>query len=362
MASAPKSVWHSLRGSTLFRGSTFFGAALSSGQHSLRGSTLFGAALSSGQHSLRGSTLFGQHSLRATLFGEERARVSTRSRGSFARHGSSGGFRPLLVRHPRALPLWLPECSTCLHPWSDPGLPWPRPLPGGAVMRARWRQLVRLRLWSGRRRPGRCWWKRRGHDAGAECKDAGAQVDCGPCGLACAYTDSCGLDGGVPACWSDGRNYCWPLVQPSCPGGVGYYSRCINLNPGGYCLRDSANQAFCGTDCSRGQGCPWDFRCVDVLTPNYLAGCSTASDCTASGRCVDGGCPCLGRFCGCLVDGDCPLEHCVMGACAPTGRSCVTEADCVPHCSVPDDGGPGLCFVGRNCAPSGGLTCSQVMP
>jgi hypothetical protein len=101
--------------------------------------------------------------------------------------------------------------------------------------------------------------------------------------------------------------------------------------------------------------------------------CATDADCADGGACVDGAC-CTGTvrndrecrvgesrvsgFCSCAIDDDCPRDVCEpsSGRCAITGQPCTPgNDDCGPIACL--NGG---CLIGRNCAPSQGLSCSVV--
>jgi hypothetical protein len=101
--------------------------------------------------------------------------------------------------------------------------------------------------------------------------------------------------------------------------------------------------------------------------------CATDGDCDGGAACVSGVC-CTGAvrperacfigesrvsgFCSCATDDDCPRDVCEpsSGRCAITGQPCTPgNDDCGPIACV--DGG---CVIGRNCAPTQGLSCSVV--
>ncbi|NJK89993.1 MAG: hypothetical protein HC923_11800 [Myxococcales bacterium] len=101
--------------------------------------------------------------------------------------------------------------------------------------------------------------------------------------------------------------------------------------------------------------------------------CSTDDQCPAGAQCVGGDC-CTGEvdtnracaagegqvqgFCTCGDDGDCPPDSCnpTTSACLITGLPCTPgQNDCNAIACV-----EGLCFIGRNCAPEQGLSCSIV--
>jgi len=101
--------------------------------------------------------------------------------------------------------------------------------------------------------------------------------------------------------------------------------------------------------------------------------CATDDQCPDGATCVGGDC-CRGEirsgrqcavgegrfegFCTCERDRDCPADVCdpSTSACAITGLPCTIGAnDCPPIPCV-----DGLCFIGQNCAPEAGLSCSIV--
>ncbi|NTX02830.1 hypothetical protein [Myxococcus sp. CA040A] len=205
----------------------------------------------------------------------------------------------------------------------------------------------------------------------------------------CAFGESCGTPSGAEAgtCFSDFD----PVRRPYCAnctygGGLQVCGRGAN-----FCLRETASPgtAFCGADCSEGQGCPHGYQCSDVVVVASRARCRSDAQCAPSpslpcredshcgrgGRCVKSdGQPegaCAGRcsiaegdvegFCSCQQDTDCVQDACSQGTCTVSRRSCVGDADCRPIRCV-DHEGAGGCFVGRNCAPEEGLTCAEVAP
>lgn len=204
-----------------------------------------------------------------------------------------------------------------------------------------------------------------GGGTGGGAADAG--TDAGVCG-ACRYGELCELDGGAAVCSSDYdarlRPYC-----DACTSGV--QSPC---GPGpNFCLL-SGSVTACGVDCSLGQACPRGYACQDIAVvtaqscsagspcpANPSLPCATAADCRNGAACEGNFCapPCLGSFCGCLVDADCLQQTCAGGNCSITNGACVTEADCRPLTCVPS-GGAGRCLIGNNCAPAPGLTCADV--
>lgn len=201
----------------------------------------------------------------------------------------------------------------------------------------------------------------------------------------CPFGERCG--GAPGACYSDFD----PVRRPYCAGctyggGLQVCGRGAN-----FCLRDTANpgSAYCGADCSAGQGCPNGYQCQDVVVaggrercrsdaecaPSPALPCRSDAECARGGRCVkpqgqEAG-ACAGRcaleegdvegFCTCQQDADCVQDACSQGTCTVSRRPCVGDGDCRPIRCV-DHQGAGGCFVGQNCAPSEGLTCAEVAP
>ncbi len=204
----------------------------------------------------------------------------------------------------------------------------------------------------------------------------------------CRYGEFCsGADSGTPhQCYSDfsrDRPYC-----SSCTTGGGIVTCGNGAN---YCLVNTrGGSSYCGADCSQpGQDCPRGYACEDVVvvsgnrcTPQAPA-CPVAPSvpCTEDANCPRGGvCGklpdagsgfCAGRcslgegdtqgFCTCLVNSDCQQDVCQGGVCSISKRSCAGGAGCPPIFCV-DFNGVGGCFIGRNCAPQGGLTCGELAP
>lgn len=178
------------------------------------------------------------------------------------------------------------------------------------------------------------------------------------------YCDNCSFGGGVSICGT-GPNYC--LID--------------TRHPGNY---------FCGADCSSGQSCPRGYACQDVIVvvsqwacsrsnpacpTNPGLPCATDAECKRGGTCAKApGQPngfCAGKcavdegdedgFCSCQVDDDCAQETCSAGECSISRRSCVVDNDCRSIRCVDFQGGGG-CFIGSNCAPANGLSCTEVRP
>ncbi|WP_408888882.1 hypothetical protein ACJ2CR_31530 [Myxococcus faecalis] len=199
----------------------------------------------------------------------------------------------------------------------------------------------------------------------------------------CAFGERCG----AATCFSDFD----PVRRPYCAsctygGGLQVCGRGAN-----FCLRETASPgtAFCGADCSEGQGCPHGYQCADVVVVASRARCRSDAECAPSpalpcredshcgrgGQCVktqgqEVG-ACAGRcsiaegdvegFCTCQQDTDCVQDACSQGTCTVSRRACGSDVDCRPIRCV-DHQGAGGCLVGRNCAPEEGLTCAEVAP
>jgi len=248
-----------------------------------------------------------------------------------------------------------------------------------------------------------------GPDGGpAECEcdslDPAARQQCavGSCSTAacpnnsaCAYGLTCdALDGGgLPQCTNeydhDARPYC-----DACTAQPGTNSYC-GSGGANFCLLDTSNSGFggsyCGVDCSQGQSCPNGYHCADVVVVRSI-GCVNDTDCPVNPtQCAsDADCPnsglcqlapgaskgfCSGRcykhegdtagFCTCSIDAECNQDVCdtTTRTCSITRQPCdPNEAQpCQPIRCVPFHG-LGGCFIGQNCAPNEGLSCTQVRP
>ncbi|WP_163992039.1 hypothetical protein [Pyxidicoccus caerfyrddinensis] len=170
----------------------------------------------------------------------------------------------------------------------------------------------------------------------------------------CAFGERCGTT--THSCDSDFD----PTRRPYCAsctygGGLQVCGRGAN-----FCLREatSPGTAFCGVDCSQGQGCPHGYQCADVVVAASRARCRSDAEC--ADRCVieEGD---VEGFCTCQQDADCVQDACSQGACTVSRRPCTGDADCRPIRCV-DSGGVRGCLVGQNCAPEEGLTCAEVAP
>lgn len=238
-------------------------------------------------------------------------------------------------------------------------------------------------------------------ELGGVCECENRQSSCqlkqcrvGPCGddSFCKYGERCvaEFEGDDKRCVRDERG---PFCE-ACRIGPGQdYCRSGSDDAGdaNFCLVDTStrqNVNFCGVDCNSGQSCPWGFECHDVLilTQQTCGGarqCRLSEfDCLQDGDCKGGTCDggkcrascVIGEgdvegFCTCLSDNDCPSDICDSG----TRRCAISQVACDP---ADDDPCPsiyckneknartgveiGYCFIGRNCAPSEGITCGLV--
>lgn len=220
----------------------------------------------------------------------------------------------------------------------------------------------------------------------------------GPCGDSsyCRYGESCLEEspGGVRRCTKDTRGpFCEQCSIP--PGSTRWFCPGDQAN---FCLIDTSKgygSNFCGVECGDGAGmqCPWGFECSDVLIltqdtcgkRGQAASCRVREDldCEKDADCPGGECDpvrlkcrpsCVGGegdvqgFCTCLEDADCPAD-----TCSDDGRCEISRQPCDPsrtdscrriYCKNQIDKlsqrSVGYCFIGRNCAPTEGITCDQV--
>lgn len=168
------------------------------------------------------------------------------------------------------------------------------------------------------------------------------------------------------------------------PGQVGY---CGSSGPN-FCLVDtsdpSGRASFCGVDCSDDPDvCPNGFGCRDVLrllgdvcrshndcVPRDPAKeCEVDQDCGPGAQCKSGKCAGMcavgegaqSGFCGCVLDSDCPQQTCgADNRCTVTRKTCVTDEECREAIRCVNNGEIGYCFIGQNCAPDQGISCSDV--
>jgi hypothetical protein len=228
----------------------------------------------------------------------------------------------------------------------------------------------------------------------AECAVGSCSTDACPNTSACAFGLICESDGGgLPQCASDYDHSTRPYCD-ACTGNPGTPS-CGTVPAPNFCLLDTSNAGFgssyCGVDCSQGQDCPNGFHCADVVVVRNV-GCSQDSDCppNATPCSQDTDCPnagvcqkepgqstgfCAGvcykhegdtnGFCSCTIDSECDQD-----VCQSSTRTCsITQQPCNPNDAQPCKTircvpfhGLGGCFIGQNCAPDEGLSCSQVRP
>lgn len=209
----------------------------------------------------------------------------------------------------------------------------------------------------------------------------------------CPYNDSCvggGDGGGLSTCQTDPRD---TVLCQNCSYSPGTDDTgCSGIPGANFCLLDLANPTgattYCGVDCSEGQGCPSGYECDDVIVltssictsdlscsptggtcdaaaPDGGSGCPVDTICDSVGTSASGRCGgfCVkaegetGGFCTCVEDSDCP-----QAACDPTSLTCpISQIPCALGSSCPiscvDFGGGRGCYIGRNCAPTHGLSC-----
>ena len=213
----------------------------------------------------------------------------------------------------------------------------------------------------------------------------------GPCDddSFCDLVQICEYDAaaGDSFCVDDDRGPYCRECQFTPGGAVGGYCD----QPGNYCLMDTSGPllpGFCGVDCGADQPCPNGFSChhVVILTQST---CGRDSDCRPTGAtcAADDDCPggrcaipqgetlgqCAGRcvrhegaafgFCSCVEDFDCPQDTCdsTSLSCGLTRSPCQTGGgQCKGQLSCVNLNGIGGCVIGKNCAPSEGITCTEV--
>ncbi len=211
----------------------------------------------------------------------------------------------------------------------------------------------------------------------------------GPCAdnSYCKYGQICQSQGqGAPdRCVNDTSGpFCQPCTigpgQDYCPG-----------DAANFCLVDTSKaygSYFCGVQCQQDTDCPWGYGCDDVLiltqqTCGSANQCQTHDDmpCQTDQDCPGGECDtsthlcrsiCIANegdvqgFCTCLEDSDCPIDTCGSdGHCTISRKMCDANNPCPNiYCKTSTDPQTkktvGYCFIGRNCAPSEGLSCDQI--
>ncbi len=167
------------------------------------------------------------------------------------------------------------------------------------------------------------------------------------CDTVLPRTRSCTLEAPCEVIGPDGQpdpngEVCVVEGLPDCNGGtVGGPSACV-IRAGeteGQCLCSSDDQCGDGAVCVGGDCCTGAIR--------------EGRECVVGeGR--------LTGFCTCTRDRDCPADSCDSGTstCLFSGRPCepgLQPSDCPPIACE-----DGLCFLGQNCAPVAGLSCSVV--
>ena len=169
-----------------------------------------------------------------------------------------------------------------------------------------------------------------------------AQCQCRP-GNVLPRENTCQLASPCQVLGPDGQpdpdaQVCVVEGEPECNNGVeGGEALCIVP------VGDTQGECLCATD----EQCPDGATCVggDCCSGEIRSGRQCA---VGEGR--------LEGFCTCERDRDCPADVCIGGTCQITGLTCTPGGnDCPPIPCV-----DGLCFIGQNCAPEAGLSCSIV--
>jgi hypothetical protein len=200
----------------------------------------------------------------------------------------------------------------------------------------------------------------------------------------CDYGDLCEPDDmGINRCVLDTRG---PYCQ-GCAYEPGAITHCGN-DAANFCLVDRKvdyYMTYCGVDCSQGQACPFGYSCQNVLILTRGL-CQQDSDCPVTGppctslldcegaRCDLATGHCAGKcsfnedslqgYCTCTSDADCPTDSCDVTSrtCTLSRQPCTLNGDECSHqiyCSKAPD--KSACYIGANCKPSLGLTCTQVL-
>ena len=187
---------------------------------------------------------------------------------------------------------------------------------------------------------------------------ASDDANCGACGNACAYNQSCSGDG---RCMTADSISCLP----------GYPTACSNAQHPFYCVdteNDSQNCGACGNACAPGEGC-YGGSCLN-FDP-----CTTAGGAWCNGRCTDllideSNCGACANEC------DYATETCMDGVCVGSSPSCpagqtkcggacvdiTSNTDncgaCGNVCSAAQQCVEGVCFIPPSPPPScqGGQT------
>ena len=200
----------------------------------------------------------------------------------------------------------------------------------------------------------------------------------------CKFGETCRTRNGTSTCVDDYDTQARPYCDACMPG-----QGTCGVSGSNFCLIDTRNLGsfYCGADCGKGQTCPRGFQCEEVVVPPSQVPCdpmtlacapNKALPCTDDSACLHGRCVkpvgaasgscaalCTVRegdkagYCGCQLDSDCAQEQCTAaGFCSVTQEPCSSAAPC-PRIQCVDVGGIGGCMVGKNCAPSDGLSCDE---
>jgi len=201
----------------------------------------------------------------------------------------------------------------------------------------------------------------------------------------CKFGETCRTRNGTSTCVNDYDTE----ARPYCDVCMAGQSTC-GVSGSNFCLIDTRNPGsfYCGADCGKGQTCPRGFECTEVVVPPTRVTCNPAtarcpaspslpcaddSACLHGGVCVkptgsaSGSCAahCSFRegdaagFCGCQLDSDCAREQCTAdGFCSRTHEPCSSTTPC-PRIQCVDVDGVGGCMIGKNCAPTDGLSCAE---
>jgi hypothetical protein len=199
----------------------------------------------------------------------------------------------------------------------------------------------------------------------------------------CDYGDLCLPD-------EDGQKRCTKDLRGPYCGGCSYEPGTINHCGDGsnFCLLDrkvNYYRTYCGVDCSQGQICPFGYECLNVLILTHSF-CSKDADCPANGEaclsdadCVGARCDaatgrCAGKcsfnedsargYCTCTTDDECPQDSCDVTSrtCTLTKQPCsLAGNECAHSIFCSRSAAKSACYIGKNCKPSLGLTCEQVL-
>lgn len=111
----------------------------------------------------------------------------------------------------------------------------------------------------------------------------------------CAPGQQCDLDG---ACFDSDGDYCAPCQRRG---------HCNAVGDEPWCYENEVGEQFCGSECSRDEQCPADWRCVPVEARGVNGVCVPFDE-TCQDRCEGVQCP-DGQACDALT-GACDLPRC----------------------------------------------------